>query len=376
MRGSLLFWLLPVTALAIMMFSVLLLRTSRSCVSEPREPPSSLAVNVSGNDSLPSALPAPKEYPDRLFDPPRAAVCLVGGARSFDETFNSTVHNLLGGLVADWPSSRGRWGVDVFAYVMVADEPYRKKVAGLLASLPGLASMRVDAFGHDLQALGKLLPAADVLLPFLSGNRLVNSDLVVRQSMLGNYLNYGECFRAIEARERSAGRRYQKIVRTRPDFQWTFPHPPLGLLDEADGSALFVQDAEHYGGINDRHVVFPRSLAPEMLGMFSLLADGEPYRRLRFLLDCPEAGCDPEALQRLLARQLNVTALGFPPVAYLLESGNRDGLGNGFASRNSAVGGARYPKEREAVELAMTELQDGWAEAWRRKGTNLFKSLN
>ncbi|KAI9033319.1 hypothetical protein DFJ74DRAFT_640549 [Hyaloraphidium curvatum] len=312
--------------------------------------------------------PGPFEDPnaDLPIQPYTAAVCIVGGARSFNDTFSSIVSNLLGGLKAPWPTDDAQWRVDVFAYIVVADAVYRKQVARLVADLPGLEWMRIDASGRDRNALHATFPAADAVLPLLENQTVA--------SMLGNYFNYRECWRAILDRERSAGQRYQTVVRTRPDMLWIAPHPPLGLMAEVDRDAVFVPDAEHWGGINDRHTAFPRRLAPALLGVSSLFSNSDPASAIGLLWRCPkERGCNPETISLLAVRHMNGTALAFPPCSYLLESRGRDGLGIGYAeSRGPAVGGPRYWREKDAVDRAAGSLRGGWEEAWKRAGRGLF----
>jgi hypothetical protein len=49
--------------------------------------------------------------------------------------------------------------------------------------------------------------------------------------------------------------RYDRFVISRSDFVWLCPHPPLSILDR---DAIWVPDGEHYGGLNDRHLVVSR----------------------------------------------------------------------------------------------------------------------
>jgi len=50
--------------------------------------------------------------------------------------------------------------------------------------------------------------------------------------------------------------RYDRFVISRSDFVWLCPHPPLSILDPC---AIWVPDGEHWGGLNDRHLVVSRA---------------------------------------------------------------------------------------------------------------------
>jgi hypothetical protein len=49
--------------------------------------------------------------------------------------------------------------------------------------------------------------------------------------------------------------RYDRFVISRSDFMWLCPHPPLSILDPR---YIWVPDGEHWGGLNDRHMVVSR----------------------------------------------------------------------------------------------------------------------
>jgi hypothetical protein len=60
---------------------------------------------------------------------------------------------------------------------------------------------------------------------------------------------------------------YDRFVITRSDFIWLCPHPPLSILDR---DALWFPDGEHWGGINDRHLVASRN---DLVGCLSLIEE-------------------------------------------------------------------------------------------------------
>ena len=59
---------------------------------------------------------------------------------------------------------------------------------------------------------------------------------------------------------------YEWFVVTRSDFQWVVPHPNVNLLNKDE---IYLLDGEKYGGISDRHMIFHRNLAEQILGIAS-----------------------------------------------------------------------------------------------------------
>jgi hypothetical protein len=74
--------------------------------------------------------------------------------------------------------------------------------------------------------------------------------------------------------------RYDRFVITRSDFIWLCPHPPLSILDR---DALWFPDGEHWGGMNDRHLVASRNDIVDCLNVLEeiLLHPGELYEQLK-----------------------------------------------------------------------------------------------
>lgn len=62
--------------------------------------------------------------------------------------------------------------------------------------------------------------------------------------------------------------RYDWFVITRSDFSWLVPHP---LVQDLDPNHLYWMDGEHYGGLNDRHVVVPARHLEAVLGVPDLV---------------------------------------------------------------------------------------------------------
>jgi hypothetical protein len=74
--------------------------------------------------------------------------------------------------------------------------------------------------------------------------------------------------------------RYDRFVITRSDFVWLCPHPPLSILDR---DALWFPDGEHWGGLNDRHLVVSRNDVVDCLNILEelLLHPSELYEELK-----------------------------------------------------------------------------------------------
>lgn len=91
---------------------------------------------------------------------------------------------------------------------------------------------------------------------------------------------------------------YDWFAITRSDFRWLAPHPSVDLLDSAK---VYLLDGEQYGGVSDRHIIFHRSTAPEILSvaepifaqptelkdrlLSSGVSDLNPERFIKFRLD-------------------------------------------------------------------------------------------
>ncbi len=106
--------------------------------------------------------------------------------------------------------------------------------------------------------------------------------------------------------------RYDRFVITRSDFIWLCPHPPLSILDR---DALWFPDGEHWGGINDRHLVASRADIVDCLNGIEeiLLHPNELYEDLK--------GKEPNGEQffhhQLARKGILHKAKFFPYVMYL-----------------------------------------------------------
>jgi len=80
--------------------------------------------------------------------------------------------------------------------------------------------------------------------------------------------------------------RYDRFVITRSDFVWLCPHPPLSILDRG---AIWFPDGEHWGGLNDRHLVVSRADVVDCLNLIEdiLLEPSQLYRELEYMKGRP-----------------------------------------------------------------------------------------
>jgi hypothetical protein len=76
--------------------------------------------------------------------------------------------------------------------------------------------------------------------------------------------------------------RYDRFVITRSDFIWLCPHPPLSVLDR---DAIWFPNGEHYGGLNDRHLVVSRADLVNCLNLIEdiLLEPNQLYEELKYM---------------------------------------------------------------------------------------------
>merc|ERR1719284_612644 len=79
----------------------------------------------------------------------------------------------------------------------------------------------------------------------------------------------------IEARELGAGG-YDRVIISRTDLKWLFPHPPLRLLSP-DFAWIPDTGEDDWGGIYHRHIVLPRAAVQHALGGWRMLTSGQAY---------------------------------------------------------------------------------------------------
>jgi hypothetical protein len=69
--------------------------------------------------------------------------------------------------------------------------------------------------------------------------------------------------------------KYERIILTRPDYFYLNYHPVLS------NNYFYIPEGEDYGGICDRHHVFPTHMANEVLGVVEFFSDIKNYNYLK-----------------------------------------------------------------------------------------------
>lgn len=110
--------------------------------------------------------------------------------------------------------------------------------------------------------------------------------------------------------------RYSHVVWSRLDFMWLASHPPLRLLS---GCGMWAPLAEDSGGLNDRHAVMSRAVAPLYLSRYDAILDGSLLRVQPTFRQTPPV-LSGQSSERYLATLLyyhNVTVCRFPIFSFL-----------------------------------------------------------
>ena len=110
--------------------------------------------------------------------------------------------------------------------------------------------------------------------------------------------------------------RYDRFVITRSDFVWLCPHPPLSVLDR---EAIWFPDGEHYGGLNDRHLVASRA---DVVNCLNILEDIllHPIQLYEEMKSQPTRNIEQFLAYHLSRKGLRHKVKLFPYVMYLARS--------------------------------------------------------
>jgi hypothetical protein len=96
--------------------------------------------------------------------------------------------------------------------------------------------------------------------------------------------------------------KYEWFVITRSDFKWICPHPPVEMLDP---SRVYVLDGEKYGGFSDRHIIFNRKFADQILSLASPIF-GSTSNLKEFLEGHKITNLNPERYLHLMMQRNNL----------------------------------------------------------------------
>lgn len=257
------------------------------------------------------------------------AVCFVGELRNLNETADSIRRNFLEAIAAK--------GVLVDVFVAAARRgPFSIVDFGLANVSNGLAHRivlrdfrfkpepSVEAF-EDL-----IMKAPEQAMKHY--NQTPGNWLGPVFGRKGNglriYRHEADCLEMIESSEMTKSMRYKWIIRSRPDFLWLAPHPPLSLMSP---DMVWTPDTENgLGNVNPRHVVGSRdALIKAVLRKWEYIMTGHPlvYKvRTTCRFDDKKAGFDPrcgnvwdEKYSRMILEALSIPVGKFASVAHLVK---------------------------------------------------------
>jgi len=292
------------------------------------------------------------------------AVCFIGELRNLNETADSIRRNFLeaialkGVLVDVFVAAalRGPFQIDDFGLKNVSNDldlahrivlrDYRFQLEPSVEEFESLLMKAPEqAMKHYNQTPGNWLGPAF--------GRLGNA--------LRWYRHEAECLEMMESSEKTNNMRYKWIIRTRPDFLWLAPHPPLSLMSL---DMVWTPDTENgLGNVNGRHVVGSRdALINGVLRKWEYVMTGHPivYKvHGTCHLDDNNADLDPrcgivwdEKLSKILFEALSIPVGQFWSVAHLVKCPSW----SNFCWRSKVVKAGQgphnnvYPKEAKSAK--------------------------
>jgi len=122
--------------------------------------------------------------------------------------------------------------------------------------------------------------------------------------------------RMISSFEEAHGFRYAAVVWSRLDMFWLHDHPPMDVLNVSTCS-LWSPYCEDYGGIQDRHALMSRDVAPYYLGRFDFLQDGRILEIAPEMLRGQQSGQSSERFMARALRHFNVSVCRYPAFSFL-----------------------------------------------------------
>lgn len=305
------------------------------------------------------------------------AVCFTGRLRALTRTLGLLQAHLLDALQPGGPSA------DIFIYGPTPTATELSLLAPLFEGPAPVRTVRFDDEADLYEALARDHHRTLRKAARLQGNWMAAGFSVLDPGGWGRLAtgirqmqSQRECLAMVVEREQRRGSRYDRLVFTRTDLRWIFPHPPLRFLSPG---MVWIPDTtqDDFAGIYDRHLVMPRGFAEALLGSMSLLISGRADEMIIHYFGKESLRSNDTNTERWLAvRLLDARArVGrFPMPAYIsCEPGERAVRVNGRDPTAffrpflcSVEEDFRYPPERESVLWFLRCAHDNGKE-WTRK---------
>ena len=321
----------------------------------------------------------------------RVAVCISGRIRAIrvtGETQRRNFYDPLCGGSCEQPTHT----VDVFMAGPLQSNAQLEAAASMFPSYPWLVkAVRFHDESAVLQYLIATFPKELQEALQIGGNwlgtlkrRIVipGTHRIQRRSGPGIFALwvYKQCLEMIEAHEELLSLKYDRMVLTRTDLQWDFPHPHL---DDLPLASAWIPDTleDDWGGLYDRHILFPRWAAKWVLGGWFLLTSGKAFQMILDILGSRALSSNTTNTEVFLAIRLltgEVPIARFPATAYLAcdvsewrtptGAAGGDSSFHGSRSTNFACepGGYRYPKEWASVQSFSECFRSHESRPWSR----------
>ena len=321
----------------------------------------------------------------------RVAVCISGRIRAIRVTGETQRRNFYDPLCGG-SCEQPKHTVDVFMAGPLQSNAQLEAAASMFPSYPWLVkAVRFHDESAVLQHLIATFPKQLQEALQIGGNwlgtlkrRIVipGTHRIQRRSGPGIFALwvYKQCLEMIEAHEELLSLKYDRMVLTRTDLQWDFPHPHL---DDLPLASAWIPDTleDDWGGLYDRHILFPRWAAKWVLGGWFLLTSGRAFPMILDLLGSRALSSNTTNTEVFLAIRLltgEVPIARFPATAYLAcdvsewrtptGAAGGDSSFHGSRSTNFACepGGYRYPKEWASVQSFSECFRSHESRPWSR----------
>jgi len=325
------------------------------------------------NQLLQIQLDTPRHAPVGPAPGQSCAVCFIGQLRNLNQTRDSISRNFLA------PIAAAGVGVDVFVASSMGG-PFL--VSDL--ELPNGVAIRDFSWQQEpsvpaLEALisGAATPRAAVEHYKSTPGYWLGPAFGQPGNMLRVYRHEAKCVEMFQEWEFAHNMRYTWVVRTRPDFLWSVPHPPLSLFST---DMLWTMDTESYAGMNGRHVVGGRGLMIKgMLSKLKLLASGDPvvYKMnlSEFPSDTPSSGTSSHMGDELFAKKVvddqGIHLARFPTIASLVECPSWSNCWRALISQSAHVNFTVYPLEQQAAAANAARWQSPKA-CWQQSSRDVI----